>query len=164
LVQISQFWNAWTKKNLATLVGTAWLIRAAKADQIKRAQKLSFYFATFEPGSGLPDGLFSDQKPQLGYISVDLGMENVDMCSGPLEYLRPLHWVYNLWTFLYFLNVVFFKKIFFPPKNGPKCQKYEMIKTLVVSTCGEDDKCLLFHPLTCFGKNDNGSNIKTLYK
>jgi hypothetical protein len=39
---------------------------------------------------GLPNGFFSDQKSQFGYIREGLGMENVDIYSGHLEYLRPL--------------------------------------------------------------------------
>jgi hypothetical protein len=38
---------------------------------------------------GLPDGFFSDQKSQFGYILEDLSMENVVINSGRLEYFRP---------------------------------------------------------------------------
>jgi hypothetical protein len=37
-------------------------------------------------GSGLPDGLFSYQKSQFGYILVDLGMENNVIYYGHLVY------------------------------------------------------------------------------
>jgi hypothetical protein len=37
---------------------------------------------------GLPDGLFSNQKPQFVYILEGLRLENIDIFYGHLEYLR----------------------------------------------------------------------------
>jgi hypothetical protein len=49
--------------------------------------------------AGLPDGIFSYQKSQFGYISERLGMENVDIFYGHLEYIEAI-W-YMLW-YMYF--------------------------------------------------------------
>jgi hypothetical protein len=46
----------------------------------------------------LPDDSFSDQKSQLGYILEDLGLENVDICSGHLKYFLTIGFV--LWAVL----------------------------------------------------------------
>jgi hypothetical protein len=43
--------------------------------------------------SGLPDGFFSDQKYQVGYIFEDLGMENVVIYSGHLEYFTSILYI-----------------------------------------------------------------------
>jgi hypothetical protein len=43
---------------------------------------------------GLPDGFFSDQISKFGYILENIGMENVVIFSGHLEYLRPLGIIY----------------------------------------------------------------------
>jgi hypothetical protein len=45
----------------------------------------------------LPDGFFSDQKYQFGYILEDLGMENVATFAGHLEYFTKIWW--KLWAF-----------------------------------------------------------------
>jgi hypothetical protein len=47
--------------------------------------------------TGLPDGFFSDQKYQLGYILEDLGIENIVVYSGPLEYFTTIGYI--LWAF-----------------------------------------------------------------
>jgi hypothetical protein len=39
--------------------------------------------------AGLPDGLFSNQKSQFGYILVGLGMENIVIFYENLNILRP---------------------------------------------------------------------------
>jgi hypothetical protein len=41
----------------------------------------------------LPDGFFSDQKYQFGYILEDLGMEKVVIFSGHLEYFTAIGYV-----------------------------------------------------------------------
>jgi hypothetical protein len=46
---------------------------------------------------GLPDGFFSDQKSQFGYILEDLGMENVIIYSGQLEYFTTIGYI--IWQF-----------------------------------------------------------------
>jgi hypothetical protein len=38
--------------------------------------------------TGLPDGLFSNQKSQFGKILDGLRLENVDIFNGHLEYFR----------------------------------------------------------------------------
>jgi hypothetical protein len=43
--------------------------------------------------SGLPDGFFSDQKSQFGHILEDLGMENVVIYSGHLEYFTTIGYI-----------------------------------------------------------------------
>jgi hypothetical protein len=43
--------------------------------------------------TGLPDGFFSDQKSQSGYILEDLGMENVEICSGHLEHFTTIGYI-----------------------------------------------------------------------
>jgi hypothetical protein len=45
----------------------------------------------------LPDGFFSDQKYQFGSIFDDLGMENVVIYSGHLEYFTTIGHI--LWAF-----------------------------------------------------------------
>jgi hypothetical protein len=40
--------------------------------------------------TGLPDGFFSDQKSQLGYILEDIGMKIVVIYSGHLEYFTTI--------------------------------------------------------------------------
>jgi hypothetical protein len=52
---------------------------------------------------GLPDGFFSDQKSQFGYILEDLGMENVVIYSGHLEYFTTIGHI--LWAFGNFLVI-----------------------------------------------------------
>jgi hypothetical protein len=47
--------------------------------------------------AGLPDGMFSNQKSHFVYISVGLGMENVCIFYGRLEYLTSI-W-YFVWPF-----------------------------------------------------------------
>jgi hypothetical protein len=41
----------------------------------------------------LPDGFFLDQKSQFGYILDDLGIENVDIYSGHLEYFTSFGYI-----------------------------------------------------------------------
>jgi hypothetical protein len=43
--------------------------------------------------TGLPDGLFPDQKSHFGYILEDLGMENVVITSGKFGIFYD-YWVY----------------------------------------------------------------------
>jgi hypothetical protein len=43
--------------------------------------------------SGLPDGFFSDQKYQFGYILEDVGMENVVIYSGHLENFKTVGYI-----------------------------------------------------------------------
>jgi hypothetical protein len=53
----------------------------------------SSYFSCFqfaEQQSGLPDGLISNQKSQLGLILVGLRLENVDIFYGHWEYLTVI--------------------------------------------------------------------------
>jgi hypothetical protein len=47
--------------------------------------------------AGLPDGFFSDQKSQFGYILDDGGMENNVLDSDRLEYFTPIGYI--LWAF-----------------------------------------------------------------
>jgi hypothetical protein len=47
--------------------------------------------------TGLPDGLFSNQKSKFGYILEGLGMDNVFIFHYYLEYFVAI-W-YNLWQF-----------------------------------------------------------------
>jgi hypothetical protein len=41
----------------------------------------------------LPDGFFSDQKSQFGYILEDRGMENVVIYSGHFEYFTTIAYI-----------------------------------------------------------------------
>jgi hypothetical protein len=41
----------------------------------------------------LPDGLFSYQKSQFGYILVGLGMENIGIFYDPLEYFTAIWYI-----------------------------------------------------------------------
>jgi hypothetical protein len=41
-------------------------------------------------GPGLPDGFFSNQKSQFGYILEGPRLENVDICYGHLEYFTDI--------------------------------------------------------------------------
>jgi hypothetical protein len=52
--------------------------------------------------SGLPDGLFSSQKFQFGYILEGLRLENVDMFYGHLKYFMTI-W-YNLCSLVHFFG------------------------------------------------------------
>jgi hypothetical protein len=45
--------------------------------------------------SGLPDGIFSNQKYQYWYILEGLGMENFGICYGHVEYLTTI-WIYYI--------------------------------------------------------------------
>jgi hypothetical protein len=57
----------------------------------------SYTAAVFKYGTGLPDGLFSNQKSEFGYILVGLGMEKVGIFYDYLEYFTAI-W-YILWPF-----------------------------------------------------------------
>jgi hypothetical protein len=52
--------------------------------------------------SGLPDGIFSDQKSPFGRILEGPGMENVGIFYGHFEYLTAL-W-YIVWPFVTFCD------------------------------------------------------------
>jgi hypothetical protein len=43
--------------------------------------------------SGLPDGLFSNQKSQFGYIFEGLRLENVDIFNRHLEYFTDIWYI-----------------------------------------------------------------------
>jgi hypothetical protein len=49
----------------------------------------------------LPDGLFSYQKSQVWYILGGLGMENIGILYGHLEYFTSIWYIswYVLWPF-----------------------------------------------------------------
>jgi hypothetical protein len=47
--------------------------------------------------AGLPDGFFSDQKSQFGYILEGLRKDNVVIYSGHLEYFTTIGYI--LWSF-----------------------------------------------------------------
>jgi hypothetical protein len=49
--------------------------------------------SVFLPVARLPDGFFSDQKSQSEYILESLGMENVDIYSGNLEYYTTIGYI-----------------------------------------------------------------------
>jgi hypothetical protein len=51
---------------------------------------------------GLPDGLFSNQKSQLGSILDSLRLKNVDIFYGHLEYVfyRHLGYFMTIWDIL----------------------------------------------------------------
>jgi hypothetical protein len=59
-------------------------------------------------GTGLPDGLFSNQKYQFGYIFEGLGMENVGIFMIIWKYLVNFMVVwYSLWLFgIYIFSVL----------------------------------------------------------
>jgi hypothetical protein len=41
----------------------------------------------------LPDGLFSYQKSQFGYVFVGLGMINIGILYDPLEYFKAIWYI-----------------------------------------------------------------------
>jgi hypothetical protein len=43
--------------------------------------------------TGLPDGIFSDQKSKLGFILEGVEMENVGIFSGHLEYIMAIWYI-----------------------------------------------------------------------
>jgi hypothetical protein len=45
----------------------------------------------------VPDGLFSYQKSQFGYILEGLGMENVGIFYGPLVHFTAIWYVFVIW-------------------------------------------------------------------
>jgi hypothetical protein len=59
-----------------------------KDEWFKSHQSGNGAFHTLKPG--LPDGFFSDQKCQVGYILEDLGMEKFVINSGHLDYYMYL--------------------------------------------------------------------------
>jgi hypothetical protein len=68
-------------------------------------------------GPGLPNGKFSNQKYQFGEILEGLGMENVGMFYGQLEYFGPFVIFYNHLV----LGIVIIWCIF--PRFGILCQE-----------------------------------------
>jgi hypothetical protein len=65
----------------------------------------------------LPDGFFSDQKSQFGYILEDLGMENVALCSGRFEYFTTIEYIlsaFNNFAVIWYI---------FPPALLAHCTK-----------------------------------------
>jgi hypothetical protein len=67
-------------------------------------------------GSGVPDGIFSNQKSQLGKILEGYGMAKVGIFYGHLEYIKVI-W-YILWPFG---NLVAIWYIL--PRFGTLCQE-----------------------------------------
>jgi hypothetical protein len=65
----------------------------------KTDEKLSPLFSK----AGLPDGLFSNQKSQFGYILEGLAMENLGIFYEHLVYLFYGHWKYfmAIWYILW---------------------------------------------------------------
>jgi hypothetical protein len=59
--------------------------------------------------SGLPDGIFSNQKSQFGYILEGLAIEDVGIFYGDLLYFTAI-W-YILWSF----GILFGDMAHFPP-------------------------------------------------
>jgi hypothetical protein len=55
---------------------------------IKSAPVLQIAFTCYR--TGVPDGLFSYPKSQFGYILMGLGMENVGIFYGHLEYFTSI--------------------------------------------------------------------------
>jgi hypothetical protein len=64
----------------------------------------------------LPDGYFSDQASQFGYILEDLGIENVDIYSGHLEYFTTIGYIL-LWAFDNFV-VIWYVGMLYQEKSG----------------------------------------------
>jgi hypothetical protein len=56
-----------------------------------RYTAIAVYASTYAGlSSGLPDGLFSNQKSQFGKIFQGLGLENVDIFYGHLEHFTDI--------------------------------------------------------------------------
>jgi hypothetical protein len=54
----------------------------------------------------LPDGFFSDQKSRFGDILEDLGMENVDIYSGHLEFFTRIgyiQWPFGIFVVIWYI-------------------------------------------------------------
>jgi hypothetical protein len=129
-----------TKKNLATLAFlNARKVHFAKG-QIKSVD--AFHISGYQ--AGLPDGLFSNQKSQFGYILEGLGIENVIIFCDHLDYFMAIR--YNLWQFgtacghlVYFSHFGMFgpRKIWQPLGRRPKWNFFSnlAIKTDFYKTC-----------------------------
>jgi hypothetical protein len=79
----------------------------------------------------LPDGIFSYQKCRFGYILECLGMENVEIHYGHLEYFTDI-W-YILWPFEIFCgHFVYFSPfgMFYQDKSGNSAAK-PFLKTFI---------------------------------
>jgi hypothetical protein len=66
----------------------------------------------FQLGSRLPDGFVSDQKSQFGYIWEDLGMENVVINPGHLEYITTIGYIF-CGHLVIFCNFVYFSPLWY---------------------------------------------------
>jgi hypothetical protein len=73
---------------------------------------------TGDGGPGLPDGFFSNQKSQFGYISEGLAMEDVGKFYGKLVNFRPCGIFYG--HFAYFPPVWYILHfgVFYQEKSG----------------------------------------------
>jgi hypothetical protein len=73
--------------------------------------------------TGLPDGSFSDQKYQFGYILEDLGMENVAINSGLLEHFATIVYIQLAFDNFVVICSIFTRfVILYPEKSGnPGC-------------------------------------------
>jgi hypothetical protein len=69
-------------------------LRKNIAQKFVQKKQLRFYGCGH---TGLPDGMFAYQKSHFGYILELLGMENVSILHGSLDYFSAI-W-YNLWPF-----------------------------------------------------------------
>jgi hypothetical protein len=64
----------------------------------------------------LPDGLFSDQKLQFGYILEGLAMKDVGVFDGHLVYVFYGHYIYfmNIWNILWLFGIFVPILVYFP--------------------------------------------------
>jgi hypothetical protein len=83
----------------------------------KNEGRLSFETVHFDSASGLPDGIFSNQKSRFGYILEGLAMEDVGTLYGYLVYFTAI-W-YSLWLFgiIYGYLIFIFPFWFFVPRK-----------------------------------------------
>jgi hypothetical protein len=64
----------------------------------------------------LPDGFFSDQKSQFGHILEDLGMENIVIYSGHLDYFAIIGYIVGEFGNFVVLGYIF-------PRFGVLCSE-----------------------------------------
>jgi hypothetical protein len=89
-----------------------------------------FLFAALCSESGLPDGLFSNQKSQFGKILEDLRLENVDVFYGHLKYfidIRDITYM-AIWYILCLLGTFFPFWYQAPRKIWQPCSEYSFIR------------------------------------
>jgi hypothetical protein len=98
----------------------------------------------------LPDGIFSNQKSQLGSILQGLEMENVGIFNGHLEYIKSM-W-YILWPLdnLVVIWYIFhhFGILYSEPSGNPACEPSKRALNFLTATLKQMSKKIVppFYP------------------